>query len=68
MADPVVRTAISISSSLHDDLRQHVPWGFRRHLMEEALRLIIEAARRDGHRALTDLMDGRYELRRKRKR
>lgn len=68
MAEPLVRTAISISASLHDDLRQHVPWGFRRHLMEEALRMIIETVRRDGHRGLTDVMDGNYELRRKRKR
>ena len=68
MADPLVRTAISIPASLHADLRKQVPWGFRRHLMEEALRMIVETVKRDGHRGLTDVMDGHYELRRKRKR
>lgn len=68
MGEPaLVRTALSISASLHEDLRQHVPWGFRRHLMEEALRMIVEAAKRDGHSVLTDVMDGHFELRRKRK-
>lgn len=68
MAEPLVRTALSISASLHSDLLQTVPWGFRRHLMEVALRMVIEAAKKDGQRVLTDVMDGHYELRRKRKR
>lgn len=67
MAEPLVRTALSIPASLHQDLKQHVPWGFRRHLLEVALRLIVEAAKRDGQRVLSDVMDNRYELRKKRK-
>ena len=68
MAEPLVRTALSISATLHEELKDNVPWGFRRHLLEVALRLIVEAAKRDGQRVLTDVMDGKYELRRKRKR
>lgn len=67
MAGRQVRTAISIPDDLHQDLKRLIPWGFRQPMMVEALRMMVRSVEKDGTGAIAGLIDGKYELRKRRR-
>lgn len=50
---------------LHGDVKVIVPLGYRRHLIEAVLRLVLTTVEGDGEPALLGILNGDYELKRK---
>lgn len=57
-----VKVNVQVPKDLHDDLTAMVPWGLRRHLVGSVLRLVVDAAKRDGPIVFGALMAGRFTL------
>ncbi len=56
------RVSIPIEDQLFDDMTEHVPHGFRRHLIARMLALAVNAVKNDGQIMLGALIAGEYKL------
>lgn len=56
------RVSIPIEDDLFDALTEHVPHGFRRHLINRLLKLAVNAVKNDGQIMLGALIAGEYKL------
>ena len=62
MAEPQVKITVEIPQDLHEEMKRTLPWGFRRHVLEAVLRLVMRAVREDGEIVIGAIMAGEYQL------
>lgn len=56
------RTTLILDDKLFEDLNAHVPYGFKRYLLEKLIRLAVDAIKTDGQIMIGALIAGEYKL------